>query len=280
MQIWFNLHNLSTFTIEDNHLDCSECKMKDFVEWMKTDRKVYVKPSIIKCVEPYNMNGKSVLTLTFGLECNLAFMISVPITCIFAFSAICIGLCVHFRWYIRYGCFLIKLKRGGYQLQVNDEEQPLNIRYDAFVCYNENDRDWVMQQLVPHLENIDPPSFKLCLHERDFMSGIDIFDNILESIETSHKTMLILSPGFAQSEWCYFEMRMAQDHLFRQKRNLLLLVLLHEIPDNDMPRVLRKMLLTQKYIKWTENEVGQRLFWEKLKVALRSDNRVNRVANI
>ncbi|XP_077986540.1 uncharacterized protein LOC144440942 [Glandiceps talaboti] len=275
-----NLINLTKFAFEDNHLDCSSCNMKEFVEWMKTDRKVYVEQSIIKCVEPYNMNGKSVLTLTFGWECNLAFMIAVPVTCIFAFSAICIGLCVHFRWYIRYGCFLIKLKRGGYQLQVNDEEQPLNIRYDAFVCYNENDRDWVMQQLIPHLENIDPPNFKLCLHERDFMPGIDIFDNILESIETSHKTMLILSPGFAQSEWCYFEMRMAQDHLFRQKRNLLLLVLLHEIPDNDMPRVLRKMLLTQKYIKWTENEVGQRLFWEKLKVALRSDNRVNRVANI
>ncbi|XP_077988112.1 uncharacterized protein LOC144442607 [Glandiceps talaboti] len=244
------LHNLTTLRIESNIFDCSDCKMKEFLDWMKTDRRVQIVQSDIKCVDPISMYGKSVLTLTFGWECNLAFMISVPITCIFAFLAICIGLCVHFRWYIRYCCFLIKLKRGGYQLQVNDEEQPLNIRYDAFVCYNENDRDWIMQQLVPHLENIDPPNFKLCLHERDFMPGIDIFDNILESIETSHKTMLILSPGFAQSEWCYFEMRMAQDHLFGQRRNLLLLVLLHEIPDDVMPRVLRKMLLTQKYIKW------------------------------
>ena len=92
--------------------------------------------------------------------------------------------------------------------------------------------------------------------------------------------MLILSPGFAQSEWCYFEMRMAQDHLFTAKKDVIMLVLLEDIPDELMPRVLRKILRTKNYIKWTDNAVGRRLFWAKLKAQLGSHNMVNRVANV
>ncbi|XP_070537028.1 toll-like receptor 2 [Ptychodera flava] len=122
---------------------------------------------------------------------------------------------------MRFAYFHIKLRLGGYQLQINDEEQPINKRYDAFVVYNQHDSDWVIHELVPHLENIDPPNFKLCIHERDFLPGYDIFENILDSIEQSKKTMLILSPDFAASEWCYFEMRMAQSCLFEEKRDII-----------------------------------------------------------
>ncbi|XP_070537030.1 toll-like receptor 2 type-2 [Ptychodera flava] len=180
---------------------------------------------------------------------------------------------------MRFAYFHIKLRLGGYQLQINDEEQPINKRYDAFVVYNQHDSDWVIHELIPHLENIDPPNnYKLCIHERDFLPGNDIFENILDSIEQSKKTMLILSPGFAASEWCYFEMRMAQSCLFEEKRDIIVMVSLKKIPDDDMPRILRNILLTKSYLEWPENGMGRRLFWEKLKVALRSDSRVNRVA--
>ncbi|XP_070537009.1 toll-like receptor 2 type-2 [Ptychodera flava] len=215
-----------------------------------------------------------------GLECNLVFMISLPLAC-FIVVVIIIGILVkRFHRHMCFALFHIKLKLGGYQLQINDEDQPINKRYDAFVVYNENDSDWVNNELVPNLENIDPPNFRLCIHERDFIPGNEIIDNILESIENSTKTMLILSPDFAASEWCYFEMRMAQSCLFEEKRDIIVMISLKRIPDGDMPRILHNLLKTKSYLEWPENEMGRELFWEKLKVALRSDSRVNRVANL
>ncbi|XP_077981483.1 uncharacterized protein LOC144436541 [Glandiceps talaboti] len=273
---------LRVLDVSHSAFDCSRCHAKDFVDWMEKDKTIeLLGRGNYVCVTPSDKSGTLLFNLTFGLECNLAFMVSMPITCFLVTVFLTVTLCIRFHWHIRYLIFMIKLKRGGYQLQVNDDEdQPLNKKYDAFVVYNQHDRPWVMQQLVQNLENIDPPNFKLCIHDRDFIGGTDIFDNILDSIENSHKTMLILSPHFAESEWCYFEMRMAQDHLFTEKRDVILLVLLQEIPDNVMPRVLRKILKTKSCIKWTDNEVGRRLFWKKLKFELESGNRVNRVANI
>ncbi|XP_077983160.1 toll-like receptor 2 type-2 [Glandiceps talaboti] len=273
---------LQYLNIQESPFDCSKCNMETFVKWMKTDKVVSLKyPYLFSCATPKNKAGTRLYDLDFGWECNVLLTVSVTITCIFAFITICISLCVKFRWYIRHAIFQIKLKGGGYQLQVNvDEEEPLNKKYDAFVCYSKDDRPWVMEQLVPNLEKINPPNFKLCLHERDFMPGADIFDNIIYSIENSHKTMLILSPGFAESEWCYYEMRMAQNPLFADRRDVLVLVLLEHIPDDKMPRNLRSVFLTKNYITWPDNNIGRKLFWERLKLKLRSKNRVNRRAEV
>ncbi|XP_077979450.1 uncharacterized protein LOC144434815 [Glandiceps talaboti] len=282
-----SLPKLTRLDLGNNTFDCSRCYMRSFTDWLASDRMVKLESHSgffedYSCVTPATKKGSSLLTLEFGWECgNIALIVSLPITSFFIFVAVVITLCVRFRWYTRYAVFLLKLKLGGYQRQVNVEEgeEPLNKNYDAFVVYNQHDRPWVMDQLLENLENIDPPNFKLCIHERDFLGGRDIFDNILDSIENSHKTMLILSPHFAESEWCYFEMRMAQNHLFEQKKDLLILVLLQEIPDDVMPRVLRKILTTKGYIKWSNNAMARRLFWKKLKVALKAGARVNRVAD-
>ncbi|XP_077987075.1 uncharacterized protein LOC144441385 [Glandiceps talaboti] len=272
--------NLKFINIGDNPFDCSGCNMKDFTDWLKTDKKTQVKNvddfSAYKylCQKPLNKKGILLYNLSFGWECNLAFIVSVPLVSFFVFIALIITLCVYFQWHIRNLIFQIKLKCRGYDLHVNDEMQLLDMKYDAFIVYNQHDRPWVMQQLVQNLENNDQHNFKLCVHERDFMPGVEIFDNILDSIENSRKTVLILSPQFAESEWCYFEMRMAQNYLFEEKRDVIILVLLEEIPDHLMPRVLRKLLTTKRYIKWTKNKVGQRLFWKKLKLALRKGDKM------
>ncbi|XP_070539499.1 toll-like receptor 4 [Ptychodera flava] len=274
-----SLPNLKTLDIHQNPFSCSKCEMKSLVQWLENDKMVSLS-EVPTCATPQEMDGVSLLTLEFGWECNLGFMVSVPTTCIVVVLIVALAVGIRFRWHIRYLLFMLKLRRGGYQLQDDGEDQPLNKKYDAFVVYNEHDGEWVMQELIPNLENGDPPNFKLCIHERDFMPGNDIFENILDSIENSNKTLLILSPHFAQSEWCYFEMRMAQSQLFEEKKDILLMVMLQDIPDDVMPRVLRKILMTKTYLEWPENELGKRLFWQKLKVAIQSENRVNRITNM
>lgn len=38
--------------------------------------------------------------------------------------------------------------------------------YDAFISYTDRDRPWVIEKLIPRLENLG--NVKICLHERDF----------------------------------------------------------------------------------------------------------------
>ena len=87
-------------------------------------------------------------------------------------------------------------------------------------------------------------------------------------MEGSRKTLLIVSNAFASSQWCHFELTMAQTRLFRDDTNSLMLVLLEDIDDVNMSPRLRLQMARQTYVEWTENHVGQQFFWAKLAKAL------------
>ena len=121
---------------------------------------------------------------------------------------------------------LLQARSRQYQ-QLLDQRQ---YDYDAFVIYTHADSQWVIHQLRPQLED-NRPKLRLCLHHRDWLAGPDITDNIVESIEASRKSLLVVSNAFAASSWCQFELTMAQTRLFEEDRDNLILVLLEEIAE-------------------------------------------------
>ena len=52
--------------------------------------------------------------------------------------------------------------------------------YDVFVCYADKDMDWVSDHLMPQLEG--ERQLRLCIHERDFIPGKNIVDNISDCV--------------------------------------------------------------------------------------------------
>ena len=139
--------------------------------------------------------------------------------------------------------------------------------YDAFICYSAHDSRWVVDQLRPRLEIED--QLRLCIHQRDWIAGRDIIDNIVDSIEKSRKTVLIVSNAFARSQWCHFELTMEQSRLIRDDRDSLILVVLEEIAEQYLTTRLRLQLARRTYVEWTpDSAVGQQLFWEQLRRAL------------
>ena len=60
--------------------------------------------------------------------------------------------------------------------------------------------------------------FRICLHDKDWIIGADIVDNIQYSIENSRKTVLIITNNFAKSNWCQCELAMAHHHLLSEVR--------------------------------------------------------------
>ena len=120
--------------------------------------------------------------------------VSISVTGAVLLSAIivCSGIALYRkRWWFRYKYFIVTKMYREYQQQ---QEAQRNYEYDAFVSYNSRDELWITEELQPKLE--DEFGLKLCLHERDFVLGGDIMEQITSGIENSRKTLLILSPNF------------------------------------------------------------------------------------
>ncbi|XP_056387187.1 uncharacterized protein LOC130282696 [Hyla sarda] len=79
-------------------------------------------------------------------------------------------------------------------------------KYHVFISYSSGDSVWV-SGLISKLENTFP-SLKICFHERDFVPGKTIIDNMVECIQRSQKTVMVLSPDFVRSRWCQFEAKL------------------------------------------------------------------------
>lgn len=134
--------------------------------------------------------------------------------------------------------------------------------FDAFVSYSSKDEAFVMETLAPVLENGDP-QYKLCLHYRDFPVGAFIADTIVQAIDSSRRTIMILSKNFIKSEWCRFEFKSAHHQVLRDRRRCLIVILLGDVPHKDLDPDIRLYLKTNTYLQW-----GDKLFWEKLRFAL------------
>ena len=85
--------------------------------------------------------------------------------------------------------------------------------FDAFVAYAGKDSKWICEELRPRLEDGEP-SFRLCLHQRDFVGGIDIADNIVAAINTSRRTVIFLTEEYLKRPWCQFEFTQAHQKVF------------------------------------------------------------------
>lgn len=134
--------------------------------------------------------------------------------------------------------------------------------FDAFVSYSAKDEAFVAEELAPMLENGDPP-YKLCLHYREFPVGGFLADTIVQAVESSRRTIMVLSENFIKSEWCRFEFKSAHHQVLRDRRKRLIVIVLGEVPQKDLDPDIRLYLKTNTYLQW-----GDKLFWEKLKFAL------------
>ncbi|KAF1653286.1 Toll-like receptor 2 type-1, partial [Aptenodytes patagonicus] len=186
------------------------------------------------------------------MECHKFLVVSLICALVFLVILIlvAVGYKYHAVWYLRMTWAWLQAKRKP------KRAPPKDICYDAFVSYSENDSDWVENIMVRELEQACPP-FRLCLHKRDFVPGKWIVDNIIDSIEKSHKTLFVLSEHFVQSEWCKYELDFSHFRLFDENNDAAILVLLEPIQSKAIPKrfcKLRKIMNTKTYLEWPLEE--------------------------
>ncbi|XP_009891997.1 PREDICTED: toll-like receptor 2 type-2 [Charadrius vociferus] len=253
----------------DNNFICS-CEFVSFIQHQAGMAQVLVGwPDKYICDSPLAVRGTQVGAVHPSLmECHRSLVVS--LICVLVFLVIlvlvAVGYKYHVVWYLRMTWAWLQAKRKPKRAPAKD------ICYDAFVSYSENDSDWVENIMVRELEQACPP-FRLCLHKRDFVPGKWIVDNIIDSIEKSHKTLFVLSEHFVQSEWCKYELDFSHFRLFDENNDAAILVLLEPIQSKAIPKrfcKLRKIMNTKTYLEWPPGEEQQKRFWENLKGALKS----------
>uniref|UniRef100_H2ZUY1 Toll-like receptor 21 n=2 Tax=Latimeria chalumnae TaxID=7897 RepID=H2ZUY1_LATCH len=267
IDVFKNLTSLRYLDLRKCPVSCT-CNNQDFKEWMEK--------STVQIVYFYNytcVNQNKELFYKFDVKvCHVDFgkilFISVFPTLLLVMTIPI--LYIKNYWHLKYGFYIFYSWFSDYWWQKEDQQY----LYDAFVSYNSHDENWVLQQLLPNLETKGPPSFKLCLHHRDFELGKNIIDNIVDSIYNSRKTICVISRRYLFSEWCSLEIQLASYRLFQEKKDVLILVFLEDIPKGELSKYhrMRKVMLKKTYISWPQEEDAQDLFWARIRKALKESN--------
>uniref|UniRef100_A0A3P9IGJ1 Toll-like receptor 2 n=1 Tax=Oryzias latipes TaxID=8090 RepID=A0A3P9IGJ1_ORYLA len=262
----------------------------DFVGFLQSllkgggDATLTDKEDSYRCDSPLYLQGESVSTVHLSiLECHQLLFVSVSCgVALLLGSLVCVLLWrLHVFWYLKMIWAWLKAKRSSQQRQRrrNDEESEALISFDAFVSYSDRDASWVENFLVPELEETNDSRsqqpLSLCLHKRDFLPGQWIMDNIMNSIERSRRTVFVLSENFVQSDWCRYELDFSHFWLFDAKGDAAILILLEPLSRDDIPKrfyKLRRLMSSNTYLKWPEEEERREEFWRSLRCALRGDD--------
>ncbi|KAM4703073.1 uncharacterized protein WCC33_011652 [Rhinophrynus dorsalis] len=260
-----NLTHLTYIDLYMNPLSCS-CENYWFQNWSEFNTMVQ-----IPLVQSYNCFGHVASDLNFinqdfsfcGTDIAVYFFVGSFVTTLLL---LLVNLfMVKLKWTIHYGFYLLQ----AWFLWKIKKEQKVYM-YDAYISYCSDDELWVMEKLLFKLEIESHHKYKLCFKPRDFIPGACYIDNIQDAIKSSRKTLCVVSRKYMESDWCRMEMQLACSRVFYQKEDVLLMVLLEEIPDYRLSAYhkLRKLIKQNTYISWPEDPQGEDLFWFKLRKAL------------
>ncbi|XP_045184468.2 toll-like receptor 4 [Mercenaria mercenaria] len=171
------------------------------------------------------------------------------------------------RWKLRYMIRITKMRHFGYNKLYNHPKEVGNFMYDAFISYANEDLRFILDKIIPNLER---QGKQLCIHDRDFIPGNNIADNIIDAIRSSRKTVVILSQDFLKSKWCLYEFNIARmESIYsRDGVNCLLVVIFGDVPTKLMTTEMLDWIKSNTYIEYTTDEEGELLFWENMKEAL------------
>ncbi|NWW83584.1 TLR6 protein, partial [Climacteris rufus] len=254
-----------------NPFKCS-CELQAFIRLERqSGGKLFGWPAAYVCEYPEGLRGTQLKDFHLSeLACNTTLLLVTALLLTLLLVAVVAFLCIYLDvpWYMRMTWQWTQTKRRA---RHNPPAEPGTVlQFHAFVSYSERDSLWVKNELIPNLEKGEG-CVRLCQHERNFIPGKSIVENIINCIEKSYKSIFVLSPNFVQSEWCHYELYFAHHKLFSENSNSLILILLEPIPPYVIParyHKLKALMAKRTYLEWPKERSKRALFWANLRAAI------------
>ncbi|NXH79501.1 TLR6 protein, partial [Hydrobates tethys] len=254
-----------------NPFKCS-CELQDFIRLERqSGGKLFGWPAAYMCEYPEDLRGTQLKDFHLTkLACNTTLLLVTALLLTLVLVAAVAFLCIYLDvpWYVRMTWQWTQTKRRAWHS--HPEEQEMVLQFHAFISYSERDSLWVKNELIPNLEKGEG-CVQLCQHERNFIPGKSIMENIIDCIEKSYKSIFVLSPNFVQSEWCHYELYFAHHKFFSENSNSLILILLEPIPPYIIPvryHKLKALMAKRTYLEWPKERSKHALFWANLRAAI------------
>ncbi|NXA13234.1 TLR1 protein, partial [Sapayoa aenigma] len=254
-----------------NPFKCS-CELQAFIRLERqSGGKLFGWPAAYVCEYPEGLRGTELKDFHLSeLACNTMLLLVTALLLTLVLVAVVAFLCIYLDvpWYVRMTWQWTQTKRRAWHNHPKEQEAVL--QFHAFISYSEHDSLWVKNELIPNLEKGEG-CVQLCQHERNFIPGKSIVENIINCIEKSYKSIFVLSPNFVQSEWCHYELYFAHHKLFSENSNSLILILLEPIPPYVIParyHKLKALMAKRTYLEWPRERSKRALFWANLRAAI------------
>ncbi|XP_040412708.1 toll-like receptor 1 [Cygnus olor] len=254
-----------------NPFKCS-CELQAFMRLERqSGGKLCGWPEAYVCEYPEDLRGTQLKDFHLTeLACNTALLLVTALLLTLVLVGVVAFLCIYLDvpWYVRMLWQWTQTKRRAWH--ECPEERETVLQFHAFISYSERDSVWVKNELIPNLEKGEG-SVQLCQHERNFVPGKSIVENIINCIDKSYKSIFVLSPNFVQSEWCHYELYFAHHKLFSENCNSLILILLEPIPPYIIParyHKLKALMAKRTYLEWPKERSKRALFWANLRAAI------------
>ncbi|CAG5124326.1 unnamed protein product [Candidula unifasciata] len=249
------LNQVKNLTLHNNPWACS-CDSLWMPQWIARHKSSLWMPGSITC----HYLRKPVQDLTeLDLNCNSSSYIdtflAISLTLSSLVSTLVIVICY------RSEITVLLYSKLGFPLGCGFSCGDLFNPYDAFISYSQDTYNWVMDTLVPQLEN-GSKKYRLCLHYRDFPTGDSIVDSLPWSIRMSRVAILVLSKDVMRKEWCILEVRAAFQRMLLAA-NRLVIVAMDYINTDELPPDMRTYMNTHDYLRYEDP-----CFWEKLELLL------------
>ncbi|XP_070183142.1 toll-like receptor 2 [Littorina saxatilis] len=239
---------LTFLSLAKNPFICS-CDLLWFAQWYASNPRLFGSNTDYTCD---NLPGVTVANYSLTVQpCLLshAMNVAIIVTCsVLIVTLTTLILLAHFHWHIRLALYEAFMGRGDVRkLRLLAD----HFDYDVFVSYAKEDLPWVYGKLMPELEG--RLGLRLCVHERDFIPGNNIVDNIVECVQSSKKILMVFSKDFVRSQWCQFELTYSMNHVMDYD-DALIIVCMDDVVSHDMTAVMMAALRTTTYIQWEELE--------------------------
>ncbi|XP_067656612.1 toll-like receptor 13 isoform X2 [Haliotis asinina] len=260
--------SLKILDLSGNPFMCS-CELLWFRTWMKEvigNKSITFSnyPSNYECTSP---SGKRLRLAEFNpseRSCSIEHLYTVILTIVLSVClmfTVIVLVVYRYRWYIRYWISLLRRQR-------QQNRQLVDLKYDAFISYSNEDGGWVHGQLLKYLE--EEVGLRLCEHTRDFVPGKFIIDNVIEAMGSSRKTILVISNEYMQSDWCKFELQLALYSFLKCEIDIVV-ILLDQIRTCHVTSALRALMMSTTFIQWCDNAEAKELFKERIRKILCED---------
>lgn len=283
--VFFNNRTLLNLDAYGNPFNCSCFIHDEFQNWFKwwndpSNVKIGTSTRVLyQCKYPDNVKGHQLSQFNIHLcdrKLNLTWLtISTPCVLIILISTV---LTVSYikRFSLQYYWYLFwRLKRVDEDPAILDP----NFEYDAYISHGHSshytvpehcaDYKFILDLIIPKMcRDASARPLHFAIDFARFIAGMDHCTQIVEFMLCSRKAVILLTTNYLSSPHGRYELEHAYN-IQTNKRNYVVIIMIDDIQiTDDTPILLKNDIKNKAYLQWTNDDIGQKLFWLRLREAL------------